>query len=206
MTRTTWLSTLSTIAALAGCDATTVGEPIGAGRGRSEGTGAGGDAGGTTASTSPSTSSGPVEGTIMNQAEAEAWCTTYVYERHPMAEINTPPPAPGQDFYGHSVVWYEGLYCYYSPTPYNSFHILWWPTVEDCVRNILRTPCAATVAELDQCVDGVIAGWEAHNLDPEAPCPTEGSCDAFLAANCDEVVVHRFTDGEGGGFGGLEVE
>ncbi len=197
MPRSTAIQTLTLVAAavLAACDATTVGEPIGEERSRSEGTGAADQGEG-------STGSSGVEGTIMNEADAAAWCQTYVYERHPYAATE-PAPGPGVLSEFGKLIGYDAVACDDGPT---WRHVLWRPSVENCVRNILHAPCAASVAALDQCVDGVIAGWSARQLAPEAPCPSAGSCDAFLAASCDDVVVHEDGEGEGGNFGGFEVE
>lgn len=133
----------------------------------------------------------------MTQADAEAWCQSYVFQRYPLASMNPPPvranqDGPFADNLPDYVGGYAATYCWML-VPNGG--CLTRPTVVDCVANLLHAPCEATLTALDDCVDSF--------FDLQNQCgPIGQGCAPFTqASHCDETVIMSIPEQPDGGGG-----
>lgn len=79
-----------------------------------------------------------------------------------------------------------------------------WPLldVNDCVRNLVHAPCAATVGTLEGCVQGLVSAYpNARAVASTAPCTT-----FYETSDCQETVFQTVATGDGPCAGSLPIE
>ena len=128
----------------------------------------------------------------LSVAEAQAWCESYVSEKHPHADAEPDPVRFDQEMglFENKLPDYVGGYGARCCESFG-FRCFTHPSVADCVANLLHAPCEATLSAFDACIDSLallkITGDPAV---PDACVPVGSACADFGAApHCEETVA-----------------